>query len=78
MIKKFNDVKIKNLKHLVELMRDNKEEYFIFEYAGASYETYVFDREEFLAATEEVLDDNGIRRQGTPELLKVWNEKPSE
>ena len=76
-IKKFNDVKIKNLKHLVELMRDNKEEYFIFEYAG-SYVTYVFDREEFLAATEEVLDDNGIRRQGTPELLKVWNEKPSE
>ena len=77
-IKKFNDVEIKNLKHLVELMRDNKKEYFIFEYAGASYETCVFDREEFLAATEEVLDDNGIRRQGTPELLKVWNETSSE
>ena len=77
-IKKFNDVEVKNLKHMVELMRDSKEEYFVFEFAGKSYETYVFEREAFLAATEEVLDDNGIRRQGTPELLKVWNQEPAE
>ena len=77
-VDKFNDVEIRNLKHLVELMRDSKEEYFVFEFAGEGYETFVFERKEFLAATEEVLDDNGIRRQGTPELLKVWNEKSSE
>lgn len=77
-IKKFNDVEVRNVKHLVELMRDSKEEYFVFEFVGEGYETYVFERGKFLAATEEVLDDNGIRRQGTPELLKVWNDEPAE
>ena len=59
-------------------MRDSQQEYFVFEFVGEIYETYVFDREEFLAATEEVLDDNGIRRQGTPELLKIFNGESSE
>ena len=77
-VKKFNDIEVRNLKHLVELMRDSQQEYFVFEFVGEIYETYVFDREEFLAATEEVLDDNGIRRQGTPELLKIFNGESSE
>jgi len=76
LVKTFNDVEVKSLKHLVELMRDCQEEYFVFKFAGVGYETYVFEREKYLAATEEVLDDNGIRRQGTPELLKIWNSKP--
>ena len=50
-VKNFNDIEVKNLKHLVELMRDSKEEYFVFEFAGKGHETYVFEREEFLAAT---------------------------
>jgi len=77
-VKKFNDIEVRNLKHLVELMRDSQQEYFVFQFVGEIYETYVFDREEFLAATEEVLDDNGIRRQGTPELLKIFNGESSE
>jgi hypothetical protein len=26
--------------------------------------------------TEELLTDNGIRSQGSPELMKVWTAKP--
>jgi hypothetical protein len=29
-----------------------------------------------VAATDEILTDNGVRSQASPELLKVWNEKP--
>jgi len=28
-----------------------------------------------LAATEEILTDNGIRAQGSPDTLKVWSAK---
>jgi hypothetical protein len=30
-----------------------------------------------VAATDEILTDNGIREQGSPELLAIWsNRKP--
>ena len=51
-VKKFNDIEVRNLKHLVELMRDSQQKHFVFEFVGEKFETYVFDREEFLAATE--------------------------
>ena len=77
-VKKFNHTEIRNLKHLTELMRDSEDEYFVFEFFGGRYETLVFDRKKLLAATEEVLDENGIRRQATPRLLKIWNAKSRE
>jgi hypothetical protein len=32
----------------------------------------VFRRAEMVAATEEILTDNGVRAQGSPDLMKVW------
>jgi hypothetical protein len=29
-----------------------------------------------VAATDEILTDNGVRSQASPRLLKVWSEKP--
>ena len=72
-VDKFNGVQVKNLAQLIELMRESQDEYFIFEFAGTGYETLVFDRAEFLDATEKVLDDNGIRRQATENYLEIWN-----
>ncbi len=34
-------------------------------------------RKEVLAATEEILADNDIRAQGSPETLAIWNAKPA-
>jgi hypothetical protein len=31
-----------------------------------------------LAATEEILTDNGVRSQGSPDALAVWNAKPAQ
>ena len=45
-------------------------------FAGRGSETLAFTRKEIEGATEELLNDNGIRSQGSPELMTVWNAKP--
>jgi hypothetical protein len=35
----------------------------------------VFARQDMVAATEEILTDNGVRSQGSPELMAVWHAK---
>jgi hypothetical protein len=70
---KVNGVAIKNLPHLVETLRDLKDEYVVIELAGRRFETPVFPRKEMEAATEEILNDNGVRAQGSPDVMAVWN-----
>jgi S1-C subfamily serine protease len=72
-IKAVNGVAIKNLRHLVEVLRDNKSEFLTLEVAQRGGETYVFSRKELEGSTEELLNDNGIRSQGSPDLMKVWS-----
>jgi hypothetical protein len=36
----------------------------------------VFSRKELEASTEEILNDNGIRAQGSADLMAVWQAKP--
>lgn len=74
-IEKVNGTKIKNLPHLVEVLRDLKDEFVVFEGAGRRFETTVFPRKEMEAATEDILTDNGVRLQGSPELMAIWNKK---
>ena len=31
-----------------------------------------------LAATDEILTDNGVRSQGSPDTLAVWNRKAAK
>jgi S1-C subfamily serine protease len=76
-VKTVNDIPIKNLRHLVEVLRDSRTEFIKFEFARRGGETLVFPREEMLAATEEILTDNGIRSAGSPDMLAVWNTKPA-
>lgn len=35
----------------------------------------MFRREEMLAATDQILTDNGVRTQGSPDLMKIWQTK---
>ena len=55
--------KVRNLRHLVELLRDSKGERTTITFIDKSSEVFVFDRKEVLDATEEILDENGIRRR---------------
>jgi hypothetical protein len=71
-----NGKHVNNLNHLVELLRDAKEEFITIEFAGRGFEALVFSRKECLEATEEILTDNGVRYQGSPDTLAVWNAAP--
>ena len=73
-----NGISIRNLRHLVELIRDAKSEFLTFEFDTAGSETLVFSRKEMLAATEDILTDNGVRAQASPDLLAVWQAKPAQ
>jgi len=77
-LEQVNGVKLKNLAHLVEVLRDSREEFIVFTFAGHGGESLVFRRKEVLAATEDILTDNGVRSQGSPDTLAVWNAKPSQ
>jgi S1-C subfamily serine protease len=71
-VQKLNDVPIKNLTHLVELVRDSADEFLEFKFAESESETLVFRRQDLLDATEDILTDNGIRRQYSDDLRSVW------
>ncbi|MDD2764213.1 MAG: trypsin-like peptidase domain-containing protein [Opitutaceae bacterium] len=76
-VKAVNGIAIKNLRHLVEVLRDSRDEFIAVEFHGRMAESPVFSRQEMIAATEEILTDNGIRSQGSPDALAVWNARPA-
>ncbi|MBL9207151.1 MAG: trypsin-like peptidase domain-containing protein [Opitutaceae bacterium] len=71
-IKRLNSVEVRNLRHLVELLRDNRDEFLVFEFAGRGADTLVFSRKECQDATEEILADNNVRAQASSDLMRVW------
>jgi hypothetical protein len=73
-----NGIKVRNLRHLVEILRDARSEYITFEFDGRDAKTLIFSRREMLAATDEILTDNGVRAQASPDLLAVWQAKPAQ
>jgi hypothetical protein len=72
-----NGITVKSLRHLVEILRDSKDDFVEIEFAGHYTETLILPRAETINATEEILSDNGIRSQGSPDLLAIWNNKPA-
>ncbi len=75
-VESVNGTPIRGLAHLVEVLRDAKDEFIVLHFAGRSPESLVFRRREMLAQTEEILSDNGVRAQGSPDMLAIWNAKP--
>jgi hypothetical protein len=76
-VRNVNGIPVKNLAHLVEILRDSKDRFTTIEFDGRGGETLIFSRAEMLAATDEILTDNGVRSQGSPDTLAIWNAKPS-
>jgi S1-C subfamily serine protease len=69
-----NGIRIRNLKHLVKVICDATGEYLEFTFQGHAANTFVFKRQEALDATDEILGDNGIRQQCSPDIAPIWNE----
>jgi S1-C subfamily serine protease len=72
-----NGVPVRSLEHLVALLRDLHDEFVVVSLdSKRAGEGLVFRRAEISAATEEILSDNGVRAQGSPDMLQVWQARP--
>ncbi|MEI8214182.1 MAG: trypsin-like peptidase domain-containing protein [Planctomycetota bacterium] len=74
-VKEINGIPVKNLKHLVEILRDSEDEFLQFRFADRGTELMTFHRKDFLGATDEILTDNNIRKQFSDDLEEVWKGK---
>jgi S1-C subfamily serine protease len=72
-----NGTPIKSLAHLVSVLRDLKDPFVTIEFGSKGGEALVFSRTAIMAATDEILTDNGVRAQGSPDMMAVWQPKPS-
>ena len=79
-ISEVNGVPVRNLRHLVELLRDNRDEQISFKFASSgvlTHETMVFNRKDLLDATGKILEENGIRYPYSQDLRAVWEAAPT-
>jgi hypothetical protein len=73
-----NGTHVRSLKHLVTVLRDLKDPFVTIEFDQKGNEALVFSRTAMLAATDEILTDNGVRAQGSPNMMAVWQEKAAK
>jgi S1-C subfamily serine protease len=74
-VSEVNGIAVKNLRHLVEVLRDSHDERISFKFASSgvlTHETMVFNRADLIAATGKVLEENGIRYPYSPDLRSLW------
>jgi hypothetical protein len=74
-VESVNGTPVRSLQHLVALLRDLKDDYVVFRFEQRGGEALIFPRKEMVAATEEILTDNGVRAQGSAQVMAVWNGK---
>jgi S1-C subfamily serine protease len=74
-VKNLNGTPIRSLAQLVALLRDLKDEFVTIDFDNYVGEALVFPRAQTLAATEEILTDNGVREQGSADMMKIWQGK---
>jgi len=74
-VKSVNGTAVKSLAQLVAQLRDLKDEYVTLDFDNRASEAMVFPRAQLVASTEAILNDNGVRAQGSPDMLKVWEGK---
>jgi S1-C subfamily serine protease len=72
-VKTVNGVAVKNLAHLVELLRDGKDPFVTIDFDGRNTDTLVFRRSEMVADSDEILTENNVRTQGSPDMMAIWN-----
>jgi S1-C subfamily serine protease len=67
-----NGIPIRNLIHLVQVLRDSREKYIVIEFADKRVEKLIFPQADMIAATEGILTENGVRSQGSEDTMAEW------
>ena len=71
-VESVNGTRIKNHRHLVETLRDSRDEFLTFRFAEEGAETLVFRRQAMLDATDPPMRQNGIPRRGSDDVMDAW------
>ena len=66
-----NDTRVRSLAHLVAMLRDLKDPFVTIEFDQKGGAALVLSRPEMLAATDNILTENGVRSQGSPDMMAV-------
>ena len=76
-IKTLNGTPVKNLGHLVQLLRDSTNQFDNFELYGheTTTDSMVFSHADMVAAADQILNDNSVRSQGSRDMMAIWNGK---
>ena len=74
-LKSVNGTPVRSLAHLVTLLRDLKDEYVTLDFDNRASESMVFPRAQLVSSTDAILTDNGVRAQGPPDMMKIWDGK---
>jgi len=74
-VRSVNGTPVRSLAHLVALLRDLQDEFVTLDFDNRASEALVFPRAQLSAATEPILTDNGVRAQGSPDMMKIWQQK---
>ena len=70
-----NDTPVRSLRHMVQMLRDMKDELVVIKFDQRSGESIVLPHKVVVAATEDILSDNGIRFQASTDLMDIWTHK---
>jgi S1-C subfamily serine protease len=70
-VESVNGIPVRSLRHLVALLRDLKDDMLVIRFDQREGETMVLPRKAMLESTEGILSDNGIRSQGSPDMMEV-------
>src|ERR1700681_4556113 len=73
-----NGTHVRSLEHLVALLRDLNDPFVTIQFDQKGNEAFVFSRAAMLAATDDILTDNGVRAQGSPNMMEVWQENAAK
>jgi S1-C subfamily serine protease len=76
-VSSINGKRVLGLRQLVALLRDLEDEFVTVDFDQPGGESLVFPRKAMVAATDEILGDNGVRAQGSPDTLEIWQAKPA-
>lgn len=76
-VKSVNGIPVKSLAQMVAALRDLRDEFVTIDFDNQLGENLVFPREQTVAATEAILAENGIRAQGSPDMMKIWQGRQS-
>jgi hypothetical protein len=74
-LKSVNGKTFANFREFVQGMRDLTDEFVVFEFNESNVERIVLKRSEIEAATEKLMDSNGIRRQCSKDVRDVWEKE---